>query len=73
MTEYHKKGKHNPFDAHMAGFSLWITPRQIITLANMCEKYKDELEGIELEAFLDFKLQIDHEAEIKRKKYLGEE
>lgn len=71
--KYFERGKNNPFDAHMAGFAPWITPRQIITLANMCEKYKDELEGIELEAFLDFKLQIDHEAEIKRKKYLGEE
>ena len=71
--KYSERCKINPFDAYMAGFAPWITPRQILILEEMCAEYIKNLEGIELEAFLDFKLQIDHEAEIKRKKYLGEE
>jgi hypothetical protein len=70
---YCTRGKYNSFDAYMAGFSPWITPRQILILATMCEKYEDEVsEGIEKEAFLDFKSQIDAEAKIKKKKYLEE-
>jgi hypothetical protein len=54
----------------MAGCSIWITPQVILILEKLCEKYKDELEGIDLDGFLDFKDQIDHEAVIKRKKYM---
>lgn len=57
----------------MAGFCPWITPRQILILADMCEKYKDDvLKEIDKEAFLDFKTQIDMEAKVKRKIYSGE-
>lgn len=70
--KYSERGKNNPFDAYMAGFAPWITPRQILILEEMCAEYVAKLEGIELEAFLEFKEQIDHEAKIKRKKYLGE-
>ena len=56
----------------MAGFCPWITPRQILILADMCEKYKDDvLKEIDKEAFLDFKTQIDMEAKVKRKIYSG--
>jgi hypothetical protein len=72
MTEYSKRGKHNPFDSYMSGFAPWITPRQIILIEEMCKKFIVTLNGIEYEAFVDFKEQIDHEAAIKRKKYLGE-
>jgi len=45
-----------------------MTPRQILILEELCKKYKDEMEdSIDKEAFLDFKKQIDAEAEIKRK------
>ena len=71
--KYSERGRINPFDAYMAGFAPWITPRQIIILEEMCNRYKDVLEGIALEAFLEFKEQIDHEAIIKRKKYLGDD
>lgn len=69
---YSERGRHNPFDAYMAGVCLWMTPRQILTIHRMCERFKDEVEkGVEEEAFLDFKSQIDHEAEIKKRKYFG--
>jgi hypothetical protein len=68
---YSKRGKHNPFDAYMAGFCIWLTPRQILILDKMCEQFLPE-EGVEKEAFTDFKEQIECEAAIKRKKYLGE-
>lgn len=69
---YSSRGKNNPFDAYMAGFCLWMTPRQILVIEKMCEKHKDIVEkGVEEEAFLDFKSQIDYEAAIKRKKYFG--
>ena len=57
----------------MAGFCPWITPRQILILADMCEKYKDDvLKEMDKEAFLDFKTQIGMEAKVKRKIYSGE-
>ena len=69
---YSERGRHNPFDAYMAGVCLWMTPRQILVIHRMCERFKDEVEkGVEEEAFLDFKSQIDHEAEIKKRKYFG--
>lgn len=68
--KYSERGRHEPFDNYMAGFAPWITPRQILILEQMCEKYKDEIEDpIDKEAFLDFKEQIDYEAEIKLNKY----
>lgn len=70
--KYSERGKYNPFDAHMAGISIWITPRVILLLANMCDKYIHELKNVDLEAFLDFKEQIDYEASIKRDKYQKE-
>jgi hypothetical protein len=70
--KYSDRGKINPFDSYMAGFAPWITPRQIIILDNLCEKYIDTLTGIEKEAFLDFSEQIKYEANIKRKRYLNQ-
>lgn len=69
--EYHKRGKNNPFDAYMAGMSVWVTPRQIIILSDFLKDINiDKLNEVEKDALLDFKSQIDYEAEIKRKKYL---
>lgn len=71
---YSKRGKHNPFDAYMAGFCIWLTPRQILIIDRMCELFKEEVsDEIEKEAFIDFKEQFANEAKIKRRKYLGEE
>lgn len=69
--KYAERGKTDPFDSYMAGFAPWITPRQILILKKMCDTFVETLRGIELEAFMDFKEQIDHEASIKRRKYLG--
>lgn len=69
--KYSERGKINPFDAYMAGFAPWITPRQILILEEMCAEYVLKLDGIQKEAFLEFKEQIDHEAVIKRKRYLN--
>jgi hypothetical protein len=54
----------------MSGFAPWITPRQILLIEEMCAKFIVTLNGIDYEAFADFKEQIDYEAAIKRKKYL---
>lgn len=70
MTRYSERGKANPFDSYMAGFSPWISPRQILILEELCEKFAPTLDGIQKEAFLAFKEQIDYEASIKRKRYL---
>ena len=72
-VSYASRGKNNPFDAYMAGFCLWMTPRQIIIVEKMCNKFINCLDGVEKEAFLDFKEQIEYEAEIKKKKYLVKE
>ena len=55
----------------MAGFCVWISPRQIILLARFLNKFDilDGLNSIERQAILDFKSQIDHEAEVKKKIY----
>jgi len=69
---YHERGRHNPFDAYMMGFCIWLSPRQILILEKMCKIFEGMPEkGPEEEAFIDFKVQIEYEAEIKRKKYLG--
>ena len=69
--EYFQRGKFNRFDAYMAGFCVWISPRQIILLARFLNKFDilDGLNPIERQAILDFKSQIDHEAEVKKKIY----
>lgn len=69
MSYYHH-GKINPFDAYMAGFNWWTSPRQTLILAEMFQQFTPA-PGIETEAFEDMKSQIEHEAKIKRKKYLG--
>jgi hypothetical protein len=69
---YSERGKRNPFDAYMTGVCLWLTPRQILILERMCSFFADTVEkGVEEEAFLDFKSQIDYEAEVKKRKYFG--
>ena len=73
--KYSERGKRNSFDSYMNGLCLWITPRQIIILEKMCKFFKDDPDitpGIvDQQAFLDFKSQIEYEAEIKKKKYFG--
>ena len=74
---YVNRGKHNPFDSYMSGICLWVSPRQILILDRIFNFLKDcpepfFVEGtVEEEAFLDFKTQIEHEAEIKKRKYFG--
>ena len=68
---YFKRGKNNRFDAYMAGISIWLSPRQIILLSEILNNISlEERDDVSKEAILDFKLQIDHEAEIKKEKYL---
>ena len=70
---YSKRGRHNPFDSYMNGLCLWMSPRQILVIEKICNHYEHIIEdAIDKEAFLDFKEQIDHEASIKKQKYLGE-
>lgn len=66
---YHHRGKINPFDAYMAGMNWWTSPRQILLLDKMFQTFTPE-PGVEAEAFEDMKSMIEHEAKIKRKKYL---
>ena len=66
---YYMRGKFNNFDAYMAGFSWWVSPRQILILLEMFKKFTPK-PGVETEAFEDMKSQIEYEAKIKRKKYL---
>jgi ABC-type taurine transport system substrate-binding protein len=70
---YSKRGKNNPFDAYMAGFCIWLTPRQILLIDKICGLFTEDIpDEIDKEAFVDFKEQLSHEAKIKRKKYFGE-
>ena len=73
--KYSEKGKRNPFDSYMNGLCIWLTPRQIIVIEKMCKFFKDEPTiapgSVDQQAFLDFKEQIEHEAEIKKRKYFG--
>lgn len=70
-VRYCERGRHNPFDAYMAGCSIWHSPRQILILEKLlCEAKKEMFEGIDAEAYEDMLSLIKHEAEIKRKKYL---
>jgi hypothetical protein len=44
---YHERGKHNPFDAYMAGFCWWQSPRQILINEKALKAYTSE-PGVEL-------------------------
>ena len=69
---YSQRAKFNPYDSYMNGLCLWLSPRQIIILDDFLNSIKSSfLNDADKEAFLDFKSQIDHEAEIKRRKYFG--
>ena len=66
---YSERGKINSFDAYMAGFAPWITPRQILILESICTKAVEALDGVDKEALLDFNAMLRYEARIKRKKF----
>lgn len=68
--KYHERGRHDPVDAYMAGFCIWISPRQILINEKALKAYTPE-PGVETEAYEDMLSQIEHEAEIKRLKYFG--
>ena len=67
---YSERGRHNPFDAYMAGACIWFTPRQLILLGDRLEGFTPE-GPVDAEAYRDMQEMVAHEAEIKRKKYLG--
>ena len=69
--KYSERGKHNPFDAYMAGFSLWLTPRQILLLDSRLRGFVPA-DKVDAEAYVDLQEMIGNEAAIKRKKYLEE-
>ena len=75
MKKYKDRINRNPIDSYINGLCLWLTPRQIIVLEKMCKFFKDDPTltpgSADQQAFLDFKEQIDHEAEIKKRKYFG--
>lgn len=65
---YHERGRHNPFDAYMEGFCVWMSPRQILINEAALKQYTPK-PGVEADAHEDLLSQFVHEAEIKRKKY----
>ena len=67
--KYSERGKHNPFDAYMAGCSIWHTPRQLILLDDRLKGFVPS-DPVDAEAYADMQEMIGHEATIKRKKYL---
>lgn len=69
---YVERGRHSQFDAYMAGMCWWTSPRQILILDEMFLRHIPRA-GVEAEAFEDMKSQVVREAEIKRKKYLGDD
>ena len=68
--KYSERGRHNPYDAYIMGFCVWMSPRQIILVEDALRTYKPN-PGIEAAAHEDVWSQFRAEAEIKRKKYLG--
>jgi len=70
MMKYVEYGKHDPCDAYMMGFCVWMSPRQVILVEDALEKYTPK-PGIDAVAHKDVWSQFRAEAEIKRKKYFG--
>jgi hypothetical protein len=69
---YCQRGKVNPFDAHMAGCSIWYSPRQILILEKALDAIGPALtDVVDREALEDMLPLIRVEADIKRKKYFG--
>jgi hypothetical protein len=68
---YGERGRHNPYDAYMAGCCIWHSPRQLVLLD---ERLKDWTPScpVDAEAVADMREMVAHEAAIKRRKYLGE-
>lgn len=66
---YAQRGRHNPYDAYMAGCCIWHSPRQLVLLE---ERLRDWEPGdpADKEAVEDMRATIAHEAAIKRKRYL---
>lgn len=69
LSNYSERGRQNPFDAYMAGFSMWMSPRQILIVEEALKSYIPK-EGIYTEAYSDLLEMVSYEADIKRKKYL---
>jgi hypothetical protein len=71
VSKYSDRGRHNPFDAYMAGCSIWYSPRQILILEKLLDNGKHLIsEGVEMEAYEDMLPLLKSEASIKRKRYL---
>lgn len=68
--KYSDRGRHNPFDAYMAGIAMWLTPRQIILLDDRLAGYTPA-DPVDAAAYADMQETVAHEAGVKRKKYLG--
>ena len=68
---YSERGRYNPYDAYMAGCCIWHSPRQIILLDERLKGWEPS-DPVDAEAIADLREMIAHEAEIKRKKYLGD-
>ena len=62
--------KQETFDSYMAGFCMWFTPRQILLAVAQLEKSCPE-DPKDSEAYKRMLEQLQAEAAIKRKKYLG--
>lgn len=71
MIKYSERGRHNPFDAYMAGFCMWMTPRQILLLDARLKGFVPD-DPVDAAAYADLRDSVGYEAEIKRKKYLGD-
>ena len=69
--KYSERGKHNPYDAYMAGCSIWHSPRQLILLEERLRDYIPA-DPVDADAIADLYEMIKYEADIKRKKYLEE-
>jgi len=69
--KYSERGRHNPYDAYMAGCCIWHSPRQLILLSDRLKGFVPD-DPVDAEAYEDMQSTVDCEAEIKRKKYLGD-
>ena len=68
---YGERGRHNPFDAYMAGCCIWHSPRQLVLLDERLRDWEPS-DPVDAEAVADMREMVAHEAEIKRRKYLGD-
>ena len=69
--KYSERGRHNPYDAYMAGCCIWHSPRQLVLLDERLKDWEPS-DPVDAEAVADMREIVAHEAEIKRRKYLGD-